>query len=87
MGWGEGERERDGGGGTPRRVDDRVTQEMHPTRAYPPPPPLLTSLVNYLVVSGADDGSFRIWDLRSFSSGEPVAKFHWHRGPVTSVEW
>ena len=35
----------------------------------------------------ADDGSFRVWDLRSFSSGEPVARFHWHKAAVTSVEW
>ena len=33
-------------------------------------------LVNYLVATGCDDGSFRVWDLRSFSSGEPVARFH-----------
>jgi len=44
-------------------------------------------LVNYLVVTGCDDGSFRVWDLRSFKSGEPVANFRWHRGAVTSVEW
>jgi ribosome assembly protein RRB1 len=43
--------------------------------------------VNYLVVTGCDDGSFRVWDLRSFSGGEPVAKFHWHRAAITSVEW
>jgi len=44
-------------------------------------------LVNYLVVTGADDGSFRVWDLRSFQSGEPVAKFNWHHAAITSVEW
>ena len=44
-------------------------------------------LVNYLVVTGADDGSFRVWDLRSFRSGDPVARFHWHKAAVTSVEW
>ena len=44
-------------------------------------------LVNYLVVSGADDGSMRIWDLRSLSSGQPVARFHWHKAAITSVEW
>ena len=40
-----------------------------------------------LSVAAADDGSFRVWDLRSFSSGEPVARFHWHKAAVTSVEW
>jgi ribosome assembly protein RRB1 len=44
-------------------------------------------LVNYLVVSGADDGTFRVWDLRSIRGGEPVARFDWHKGPITSVEW
>ena len=44
-------------------------------------------LVNYLVVTGCDDGSFRVWDLRSFANGEPVAKFHWHSQAITSVEW
>lgn len=46
--------------------------------------------VNYLVASGADDGSFRIWDLRTFSAAEsatPVAKFHWHKAPISSIEW
>lgn len=44
-------------------------------------------LVNYLVVTGADDGSLRVWDLRSFRKGEPVAKFTWHKAAITSVEW
>ncbi len=44
-------------------------------------------LVNYLVVTGADDGSFRVWDLRSFQSGNPVAMFHWHKAAITSIEW
>ena len=45
--------------------------------------------MNYLVASGADDGSFRIWDLRTFGSGAaaPVAKFHWHKAAITSIEW
>ena len=43
--------------------------------------------VNYLVASGADDGSFRIWDLRHLSAGAPVAHFHWHKQAITSIEW
>lgn len=45
------------------------------------------------MASGADDGCFRVWDLRMFGSAdkdnkvEPVASFHWHRAAVTSVEW
>jgi ribosome assembly protein RRB1 len=43
------------------------------------------------MASGADDGSFRIWDLRTFGGGgkkiEPVAALKWHSAPVTSVEW
>lgn len=44
------------------------------------------------MVSGADDGSFCVWDLRTFGSAktkrvEPVASFEWHGAPVTSVEW
>ena len=45
------------------------------------------SLVSYLLVSGADDGSFKIWDLRNFKAEAPVANFHWHRQPISSVEW
>lgn len=43
--------------------------------------------VTYLLASGSDDGSFKIWDLRAFGSGEPVAQFRWHKGPITSIEW
>ena len=47
----------------------------------------------HLLASGADDGSFRVWDLRTFMSAskdkavEPVASFEWHTKAVTSVEW
>lgn len=44
-------------------------------------------LVNYLVATGADDGSFRIWDLRMLSAAKPVALFRWHKQAVTSIEW
>lgn len=43
--------------------------------------------VSYLLVSGADDGCFKIWDLRSFRAGSPVASFSWHKAPITSIEW
>jgi ribosome assembly protein RRB1 len=42
---------------------------------------------SYLLVSGADDGSFKIWDLRSVRAGSPVASFDWHKGAITSLEW
>lgn len=35
--------------------------------------------VTYLLASGSDDGIFKIWDLRAFGSGEPVALFRWHQ--------
>eukprot|EP00042_Codosiga_hollandica_P036392 m.278017 g.278017 ORF g.278017 m.278017 type:complete len:193 (-) comp54881_c1_seq19:929-1507(-) len=49
-------------------------------------------LEQHLLVSGADDGVFRIWDLRTFRTAaaggvEPVANFRWHTAPITSVEW
>lgn len=43
--------------------------------------------VSYLLVSGADDGCFKIWDLRSIRAGNPVAAFTWHKAPITSIEW
>ena len=48
--------------------------------------------VAYLLGSGADDGSFKIWDLRSFGGGgqkrvDPIANFRWHTQPITSIEW
>jgi len=39
------------------------------------------------IVSGGDDGKVKVWDLRVFDSGDPVAVFHHHKKPVTSVEW
>lgn len=46
--------------------------------------------VVYLMVSGCDDGSFAIWDLRSLKSGNncsTIAHFKWHTKPITSVAW
>jgi ribosome assembly protein RRB1 len=44
-------------------------------------------LVPYLVISGGDDGHFKIWDLRSFAQGQPAATFKWHTKAITSVQW
>jgi len=39
------------------------------------------------LASGGDDNMLKIWDLRSFDKGIPVATFKHHTQPVTSVEW
>ncbi|XP_059363558.1 glutamate-rich WD repeat-containing protein 1-like [Carassius carassius] len=39
------------------------------------------------ILSGGDDGLLKVWDLREFQSGRPVASFKQHSAPVTSVEW
>ncbi len=44
--------------------------------------------MSYLLASGSDDGSFKVWDLRYIKSSSPtLANFRYHRGPVTSIEW
>lgn len=43
--------------------------------------------VSYLIASGADDGSFSVWDLRNFKESAAAASFNWHKGSVTSIEW
>ncbi|CAK9117088.1 unnamed protein product [Durusdinium trenchii] len=43
-------------------------------------------IVGELIVTGADDGGFKIWDTRHVAAG-PMANFLWHRQPVTSVDW
>jgi ribosome assembly protein RRB1 len=50
-------------------------------------------LVSNLLASGGDDGSFCVWDLRNFQTQgqsqtpKPLARFHCHRTPITSLEW
>ena len=39
------------------------------------------------LASGGDDGYLKVWDLRVFDKGQPVAAFKHHTAPVTSVEW
>ncbi|XP_028985916.1 glutamate-rich WD repeat-containing protein 1 [Betta splendens] len=39
------------------------------------------------LLSGGDDGLLKVWDLRQFKTGRPVANFKQHSAPVTSVEW
>ena len=49
--------------------------------------------VSNLLATGADDGVFSVWDLRTFSSSsskkivEPLARFTCHNTPITSLEW
>ena len=49
------------------------------------------SLVTNLLASGGDDGTFAVWDLRTFGSTtkkpEPLARFTYSQKPITSVEW
>lgn len=40
-----------------------------------------------LIVSGSDDGSFKIWDRRNFTSKNTIGHFKHHKGHITSVEW
>lgn len=39
-------------------------------------------LVSYLLASGAEDGSFSIWDLRAFKADGAIAHFGWHKQQV-----
>ena len=39
------------------------------------------------IASGGDDSLLKIWDLRNFQEGQPVAVFKHHTAPITSVEW
>jgi len=49
---------------------------------------------SYLLVSGGDEGAIKVWDLRnvqkkgsSSPTPTPIASFHWHKAPITSIEW
>ena len=45
------------------------------------------ALRQHLLATGSDDGSFKVWDLRSFKSHTPAATFTYHTQPITSIEW
>ena len=38
-----------------------------------------SNVVGHMLASGADDGSLRAWDLRSFAAGQHLAEFKHHR--------
>jgi ribosome assembly protein RRB1 len=44
---------------------------------------------SFLILSGADDGTFRVWDLRSVKAGEQknLFSFSYHHAPITSLTW
>jgi ribosome assembly protein RRB1 len=39
-----------------------------------------------LIASGAEDGSFKVFDLR-YPKEEPITYIHWHEDQITSIEW
>lgn len=47
----------------------------------------------HLLLSGSDDHSFKVWDLRKFpkaakkKSIKPHAHYKWHTGAITTVDW
>ncbi len=55
----------------------------------PPHPTQTNRNVAYLVATGSDDGSFKVWDLRQFGAAaaatKPIAHFTWHKGALPSV--
>lgn len=44
------------------------------------------SCCNTLLASGADDGSFKVWDLR-YTNKDSISNIQWHRDQITSIEW
>lgn len=43
-------------------------------------------IVGQLLLTGGDDGTFKVWDVRATSRGA-LANFKWHREAITSVDW
>lgn len=45
---------------------------------------------SYHLLSGGDDGSFKVWDVRKMDNGKApktILFIDYHKGPVTSVAW
>lgn len=43
-------------------------------------------IVGQLLLTGGDDGTFKVWDVRATSRGA-LANFKWHKDAITSVDW
>lgn len=41
----------------------------------------------HMLVSGDDEGTFKVWDLRNLSKSEHIANFNYHKKSITSIEW
>lgn len=44
----------------------------------------------FLIASGSDDGSFKVWDLRKLQKNleaEPITNIKWHNAPITSIQF
>jgi len=41
----------------------------------------------HLILSGSDDCSHKVWDIRNFKSNSPYGHFKFHKQQITSVEW
>ena len=65
-----------------RNLSERTSENLHTSDvnclAWNP-------LVPELLLTGADDGSFKVWDARKRKNC--LAHFHWHKEPVTSLAW
>lgn len=40
----------------------------------------------HLLASGAEDGCFKIWDLR-YTAKPAISRISWHSEPICSIEW
>ena len=41
---------------------------------------------DFMVASGSDDNSFKVWDIRYLSKGR-ISHIKWHKSPITSIAW